>query len=375
MSIALSLVLVACSAASGQQLERVVAGLDRPVGVTNAGDGSGRLFVIQQPGVIRIVEDGQLVEEPFLDIRDRVDSGGERGLLGLAFSPEYEETGQFFVTYNDTHGATMVARFEVSSDPNLADPDSEQLLLRQSQPLPNHNGGHVAFGPDGYLYVGLGDGGGAGDPQEAGQDLGTWLGTILRLEVAPHRDDYEVPPDNPFVGTEGALPEIWAWGLRNPWRFSFDRETGDLWIGDVGQDRYEEVNLEPASSPGGVNYGWDLMEGPACFEPEDCEQEGLTLPVLSYDRESGWGRSVTGGYVYRGSALPDLIGTYIFGDYTSGMIFRADRSAGGAWSAEELLSTDLGIVSFGEDEAGELYVVDVFDGAIYRLAPGEPAGG
>ena len=368
-ALAIVLALVACAGTSAQQLVPVVDGLDRPVGVTNAGDGTGRLFVIEQAGRIRIVNDGELVAEPFLDIRDRVESGGERGLLGLAFPSDYEESGRFYVTYNDTFGATIVSRFAVGNDPNRSDPRSEERILRQTQPHANHNGGHVAFGPNGYLYIGLGDGGGQGDPTESGQDPTTWLGTILRIDVST-LNGYAVPPDNPFVGDGDALPEIWAWGLRNPWRFSFDRQTGDLWIGDVGEDRYEEIDMEPASSAGGVNYGWNVMEGPACFDPpEGCDREGLTPPVVSYHRDTGWGRSVTGGYVYRGRDLPELVGAYIFGDYVSGVILRADRAPDGSWSASELFSTDLGIVSFGEDEAGELYVVDVFDGAIHRLAP------
>lgn len=366
---ALTLALAGSLLANAQQLELVVDGLDAPLGLESPGDGSDRLFVMERRGTLRIIANGQVAPTPFLDIRDRVTAGGEQGLLGLAFPPDFRDTGTFYVAYSDREGATVVSRFGSEPGADTADPGSELVLLRQAQPYANHNGGHIAFGPDGYLYVGLGDGGAGGDPLGAGQDLMTWLGTLLRIDVAGD-GAYRIPADNPFVGHNDALPEIWAWGLRNPWRFSFDRASGDLWIGDVGQNSYEEIDLEAATSPGGVNYGWNVMEGPECFRRADCDREELELPVISYSHESGWGRSVTGGFVYRGEAIPALQGAYLFGDFVSGTVFVARPAdadaAAGAWAAEPLLETGLSIASFGEDEAGELYVVDL-RGGVYRL--------
>lgn len=365
----LALLLAAgCTSTSAQQLALVVDGLDRPLGVTNAGDGSNRLFVIEQAGTVRVVQDGSLSTNPFLDIRDRVTAGGERGLLGLAFPPDFATSATFYAAYSDQDGATVVSRFAVDGTAGVADADSEQVVLRQPQPYANHNGGHVAFGPDGYLYIGLGDGGSGGDPLGSGQDLQTWLGTILRIDVGD-ADTYRVPGDNPFVDLADALPEIWAYGLRNPWRFSFDRDTGDLWIGDVGQNAYEEIDHEPTMSPGAVNYGWNAMEGPVCFRTQTCDQTGLELPIVSYSHDSGWGRSVTGGFVYRGSDVPGMIGTYVFGDFVSGRVFQAVLTDTGTWAAKELLATGRGVASFGEDEDGELYLVDLRGGALYRFAP------
>lgn len=361
-----SLLVAACANTSAQELSHVVGGLDRPLGVVNAADGSGRLFVLEQRGTVRIVQDGALLDGFFVDIRDRVTTGGERGLLGLAFPPDFATSRNIFVSYSDLEGATVVSRFSVGAHPTVDPNGGEQQILRQPQPFANHNGGHVTFGPDGYLYIGLGDGGGSGDPVASGQDLSTWLGTILRIDVQG-AETYEIPDDNPFVGRSDALPEIWAWGLRNPWRFSFDRATGDLWIGDVGQNRYEEIDMEPAGASGGVNYGWSIMEGPVCFRTQGCDTTGLELPVISYPHERGWGRSVTGGFVYRGSALPHLVGAYVFADFVSGRIFRAVRSDSGAWETEPILDTGMRIASLGEDENGELYVVDLAGGDLYRL--------
>lgn len=367
VAIVIGLVLAAgCARAPTPQLALVVDGLERPLGVTTAGDGSNRMFVIEQGGTIRVIVAGSLVSEPFLDISANVSTGGERGLLGLAFSPDYASSGIFYAMYTDSSGDSVLSRFTVSSEPNLADPASEQVVLRQPQPFSNHNGGHVTFGPDGYLYVGLGDGGGSGDPNGNGQDLGTWYGTILRIDVAG-TDTYQVPDDNPFVGQADARPEIWAYGLRNPWRFSFDRETGDLWIGDVGENSFEEIDLQPAGADGGINYGWSIMEGPECFQAATCDRSGLELPVISYGHDRGWGRSVTGGFVYRGDDLPQMTGTYLFGDFISGRVFQAVRADDGSWEATGLFETDMGIASFGEDEDGELYVVDIIGGALHRI--------
>lgn len=348
-------------------LRPVVGGLEAPLLATHAGDGSGRLFVLEQVGRIRIVEDGELRPEPFLDVSDRLVAGGEQGLLGLAFHPGFVSNGRFFVNYTDVNGDTVVAEYGLdAADPDRADPASERVLLRIDQPFANHNGGNLAFGPDGFLYVGTGDGGSAGDPMGNGQRLDTLLGKILRIDVDDRSDGrpYAIPPDNPFVGREGARPEIWAFGLRNPWRFSFDREGGDLWIGDVGQASVEEIDRAPWGEPG-VNYGWNTMEGRACFAPEaGCDQTGLTLPVAVYGHDEGC--SVTGGFVYRGEGWPDLVGAYLFSDFCSGTIWALDARRPGA-GATALLETGRAISSFGEDEAGELYVTDLAGGELLRV--------
>jgi glucose/arabinose dehydrogenase len=292
-------------------------------------------------------------------------SGSEQGLLGLAFHPGYAQSGLFFVNYTDRAGDTVVSRFSLGADPARADPASEVVLLALEQPAANHNGGHLAFGPDGYVYIGTGDGGASGDRFGNGQNGATLLGAMLRLDV-DGGEPYAVPPGNPFLDDPGVRDEIWAIGLRNPWRYSFDRLTGELYIADVGQNQYEEVNVQPAGSPGGENYGWPIMEASHCFpESQTCSQEGLILPVVEYDH--GQGCSVTGGYVYRGETFPSLRGIYLFGDYCSGRIWGLARSAGGTWQAAELAQTDLRISSFGEDEAGELYVLDMGNGVLYRI--------
>jgi glucose/arabinose dehydrogenase len=346
------------------QLALVVKGLQKPTYLTHAGDGSGRLFITEQVGRIRIVANGRLLPEPFLDITSLVGSrGSEQGLLSVAFHPQYPRNGYFFVNYTDRDGDTVVARYRVSADPHLADPGSGTVLLTVDQPYANHNGGQLQFGPDGYLYIGMGDGGSAGDPQNNGQRLDTLLGKLLRLDV-DSAYPYAVPPDNPFRARPDARPEIWAFGLRNPWRFSFDRATGDLYIADVGQNAYEEVDFQPAQSRGGENYGWNLMEGNHPYG-RGRPSPDLTVPVAEYAHAEG-GCSVTGGYVYRGARLPDLNGFYIFGDYCSGLTWTLRRAETGEWERHLFLRTNLRISSFGEDEAGELYVVD-HAGAIYRL--------
>lgn len=346
-------------------LEPLVSGLARPTFITHAGDGSGRLFVIEKPGLIRIIQDGELLDEPFLDIRNVVEDGGnEQGLLGLAFHPDYESNGRFFVAYT-TEDTNSVAEYRVTSNPNVADPKSGVVLIAAPDQYRNHNGGMLAFGPnDGYLYISMGDGGSAGDPLNSGQSLDTLLGKILRIDV-DSGEPYGNPDDNPFAAQAQAEPEIWAYGLRNPWRFSFDRDTGDLWIADVGQNRLEEINFQPASSPGGENYGWRTMEASDCFMPQTgCDTTGLVLPVFEYDH--GQGCSVTGGYVYRGEAIPGLQGTYLFTDYCSGSLW-ATRATGDGFETERIGTIPGGISAFGEDQDGELYVVVDPDGIIYRV--------
>jgi len=349
---------------------QIADGFARPLLVTHAGDGSNRLFVVEQGGNIYVIENGKRLETPFLDVSDSISPEAygagysERGLLGLAFHPQYAENGRFFINYTDLAGTTILARYTVSADDaNTADPASVEVLIAQEQPFPNHNGGHLAFGADGYLYIGLGDGGAAGVPLLAGQDLGTWLGKILRLDVNGDAG-FAVPQDNPFVGQVDALPEIWAYGLRNPWRFTFDRITGDLFIGDVGQNSWEEVNFQPASSPGGENYGWNLYEG---LHPYNGERApvNMTLPIAEYNHSEG--NSVTAGYVYRGEAIPELQGAYFYGDFGTGTIWSAWRDTGLNWRSSVFLdSSGFTISSFGEDEAGEMYVVD-YNGSLHRF--------
>jgi glucose/arabinose dehydrogenase len=346
------------AAAQRVALQPVIeSGLTRPVFVTHAGDGSGRLFVLEQAGRIRIIAPGgRLRDQPFLDIEDRVLSGGERGLLGLAFTPDYAQSGRFFVYYTRRpDGAATLAEYRVSANANRA-ARAERVLLTIPKPFGNHNAGMIAFGSGGRLFIATGDGGGSGDPQNNAQDVDNLLGAILRIGVGPRRNPYAIPRNNPFANG-GGRPEIYAWGLRNPWRFSFDRETGDLWLADVGQARVEEINLIRR----GGNYGWRIMEGSLCFSPrEGCDRRGLELPVHEY-RHTGGRCSITGGYVYRGPAIRELRGSYLFGDYCSGEIF-AFRDG----SRRLLLDTNLAISSFGEDEAGEVYVVGL-GGTVSRI--------
>lgn len=350
------------------QLARVASGLTRPTYVTNAADGSGRLFVLEKKGTIRVIKDGQLAASPFLDITALVESGGnEQGLLGLAFHPHFSENGRFFVTYTAKDGANTLAAYVANGARTAGEPASARVLFAIPDKRSNHNGGMVAFGPDGYLYFGTGDGGGSGDPDRNGQNLNALLGKILRVDV-DQGPAYGVPGDNPFVGRQGVRPEVWAYGLRNPWRFSFDRQTGDLWIADVGQNKWEEVDFQPAQDKGGANYGWNVVEGTHCFQPATgCPADGVTMPVYEYSHDSG-GCSVTGGYVYRGKAIPALAGQYLFTDYCEGSL-QALRSENGRWVAAALGKTSGSVSSFGEDEAGELYLVGDRDGSLYRLVP------
>jgi glucose/arabinose dehydrogenase len=347
-------------------LTLLLDGLNEPLYLTHAGD--ERLFIVEKGGMIQLLAEGQLNSLPFLDIRDRIASSGyEQGLLSVAFHPNYTLNGYFYVNYTDLSGATIIARYQrEATNPNRADPDSEQILMRMPQPYVNHNGGQLQFGPDDYLYIAMGDGGSAGDPEQRGQDPTVYLGKLLRIDVDSD-DPYSLPEDNPYVGMSSVRNEIWARGLRNPWRFSFDRQTGDLLLADVGQSLWEEINFQPAASQGGENYGWDIMEGNHCFSESNCDLSGLTLPIGEYAHEAGH-CSVTGGYVYRGNAAPEMNGNYVFGDYCSGFIWRLFPSSDGTWSLAQIADTELFIASFGEDVSGELYVLDLIGGALYTIA-------
>lgn len=343
--------------------------LPRIVHLAAPPDGSSRLFAVLQPGQVVVFPNDPNVESAslFLDIRDKVDdTGREEGLLGLAFDPSFRDNGYFYVNYTATNpDRSVISRFSVSSeDPSLADPDSERVILEVGQPYANHNGGHLVFGPDGYLYIGLGDGGSGGDPHRNGQNTGVLLGKILRIDVSTldAMGRYTIPPDNPFVGRgPGFREEVWAYGLRNPWRFNFDPQTGLLWAADVGQNRLEEVDI---IVPGG-NYGWNIMEGTDCFSPRSgCNTQGLVLPVAEYDH--GDGCSITGGYVYRGSRLPQVYGAYIYADYCSGKIWALRYDGARITEQMELLDSQLPISAFGLDQSGELYILS-HDGGIYRL--------
>lgn len=346
-------------------LERVASGFSNPVHVTHANDGSPRLFVVEQRGLVRILKDGAILPTPFLDISARVSCCGERGLLSIAFPPGRGPKSEFYADYTDASGDTAISRFFVSGDPDAADEASEQVILRIAQPFPNHNGGQLAFGPDGFLYVGMGDGGSAGDPNNNAQNLSSLLGKILRIDVLG-KATYTVPPSNPFTGVPNARGEIWATGLRNPWRFSFDRKTAVLFIADVGQGAWEEVDVQPAESTGGENYGWRLTEGNHCYAPSTgCPTAGITFPVAEHSHAGG-NCSVTGGFAYRGRDFEGLTGIYFYGDYCSGRIWGLRRTDTG-WDDIELAKPGFAISTFGEDEAGEIYVADHGGGVIHHL--------
>ena len=356
-------------AATAIDLDVVVGGLESPLAIAHAGDGSSRLFIVEQEGRIRIVRNGELASEPFLDIGDRVLAGGEQGLLGLAFHPDYPDDARLFVNYTDRSGTTTVSSFELGDDPDQADAGSEVELLRIAQPYANHNGGAVAFGPDGFLYVATGDGGAGGDPHDNGQRLDTLLGKILRIDVDGTDGEraYRIPDDNPLLDDADAAPEIFLTGLRNPWRMAFDRATGDLWIGDVGQGSWEEVNVARAGERG-LNFGWRRMEGAECYDT-GCDVSAYTMPVAVYGHDLGC--SVTGGAVYRGAAVPTLVGGYLYADYCSGNVWvldpalDRDRPSGGRL----VLESGRSISSIGEDEAGELFVTDLSSGEVLRVVP------
>lgn len=358
-------------------LAPVLTGLDQPLYVTHAGDGSGRMFVVEKTGAVRVVRSGQVLGEPFLDVSELVSDAGEQGLLGLAFPPGYAESGRFYVNYTDLQGNTVVARYRATPAADVASPASPQRILEIEQPYANHNGGMIAFDPEGYLMIGMGDGGSAGDPAGNGQNANVLLGKMLRLDVGEatasppglaDKAGYGIPPGNPFAGRAGHRPEAWSLGWRNPWRFSFDRETGDLWVGDVGQNAWEEIDFEPADDAGGRNYGWNVLEGTHPYPsgaPQPADADRFTAPVVEYAHPVG--TSVTGGYVYRGEAYPALRGAYVYGDYGSGRVWGLRAAPGAGWENRELAETGVSIASFGEDEAGELYVVSVNDGTVYRL--------
>lgn len=349
----------------------VATGLTDPVDVTPAWDGSGRLFVVERPGRIRIVKNGTLLHDPFIDIHERITSGGERGLLGLAFHPDYPADPRFFVDYTDLNGDTVVSEFRAGgTDPDSANPDSERVLVRIQQPYANHNGGGLAFGPDGMLYISTGDGGSAGDPQGHGRDLGTLLAKILRIDVDGDHGTapYVIPSDNPFVGRSGARPEVWLTGLRNPWRMRFDRKTGDLWIGDAGQDAWEEIDVARAGV-GGLDFGWNTMEGDHCFQPASgCDQTGLTLPVTEYGHDVGC--AVIGGVVVRDPNQPKLDGGYVFGDTCSGTIWMLDPVGDGRdrSQASVVATTEPALSAINEGEDGMIYATVVESGHLLRIS-------
>lgn len=347
-------------------VQQVASGLANPVYVT-APAGDARLFIVEQPGRIRILENGQLLSTPFLDISPRTGTGGERGLLSVAFHPQYRANGFFYVYFTGTGGEIRVERFTVSANPNVANAASAKIILTVPHPLSNHNGGLAMFGPDGMLYLGLGDGGGGGDPSRNGQNQNVLLGKLLRIDVN-NGDPYAIPAGNPFIGRNDARPEIWALGLRNPWRFAFDRSSGNLYIADVGQNVTEEVNVMSASRAA-VNYGWNVLEGSGCYEIANCNKQGLELPVLEYDH-SGGQCSVTGGFVYRGSAIPEIAGLYFYSDYCAGWV-RSFRYNNG--TASDRRQWDVGsiglITSYGEDAAGELYITSA-NGRVYKFVKG-----
>jgi glucose/arabinose dehydrogenase len=360
-------------------LTLVASGLPGPVTITSAGDHSGRLFVVEQGGTIQILFNGVKRPAPFLDIHTKISCCGERGLLGLAFPVDYGSKGHFYVYYTNPAGNIVIARYTVSANPNLADPNSGVVVLTVDHPInANHNGGQLAFGPDGYLYAGTGDGGSGGDPPNNAQTMSVLLGKILRIDVEgadcvqnpPKAQNYCIPANNPFVSTSGARPEIWSLGVRNPWRFSFDRLTGDLYIGDVGQDVEEEIDFQPSASPGGQNYGWRILEGNLCYNPPaGCTPPaGYTAPVATYDHgtNDSNGCAVTGGYVYRGPNIyHNMQGIYFYADYCLGKIYGLKNDAG--WQTQLLTTASFSISTFGQDDNGLIYVGDLSNGAVYLL--------
>jgi glucose/arabinose dehydrogenase len=350
-------------ATADPRLKVIAAGLNRPLFMADPADGTRRLFIVEQRGTVRILSKGRLLPTPFLSLTSKVSKGSEQGLLGFAFDPNFKVNRRVFVNYTRGDGSTVVSSLIASRrSPNQVDAASERVRLVFSQPFDNHNGGHLTFGPDGLLYIGSGDGGSGGDPQGNGQNLTTLLGKLLRIDVSGPRG-YSIPQSNPFRGVSGARPEIFAYGLRNPWRFSIDRRTGRIFVGDVGQSSEEEVSIIKA----GDNLGWNITEGSSCFAPRvGCSVAGLTLPINSYGR--GEGGSVTGGYVYRGRRLPGFRGKYIFGDFSSGTVFALSEKSDGSWSRETVFESERLISSFAEDRSGEVYLVD-YSGELLAFVP------
>ena len=345
-------------------LQLVVSGLTAPLDFQSARDGTGRFFIVEQGGTIRIIKAKKLIAAPFLNISSIIVSGGETGLLGLAFHPQYKTNGRFFVNYTRRVNGqlqTVIAEYHVSAaNPNLADPKSAKVVLVINQPFDNHKGGQLAFGSDGFLYIGMGDGGSGGDPLGNGQKLSTLLGKMLRIDINSG-SPYAIPPDNPFVSVSGAKGEIWAYGFRNPWRFSFDKTTKRLFVADVGQDAWEEVDIVTK----GGNFGWNIMEGKHCYPPgANCSQTGLILPIAEYSHSEGI--AVIGGYVYRGGAIPALKGLYVFGDFGSGQVWTLQETQPGTWTRAPLLSAGFNISAFGRAGNNELYVLD-YSGKLYKL--------
>lgn len=342
----------------------------RPLDFQSPNDGSDRIFVVEQGGLIKIFENDSEVDQAttFLSLENSIASSDELGLLGLAFHPDFENNGYFFVNYTPSSDVSVVSRFKtMDNDSNVADPSSELILLRVPQPYTNHNGGQLAFGPDGYLYIAMGDGGSSGDPDGNAQNLENLLGTILRIDVnsSDNVQNYTIPNDNPFVDVDGARLEIYAYGLRNPWRFSFDSQTGKIWTGDVGQGEKEEINIIES----GGNYGWNILEGTSCYNDQDCDDTGTIAPIFEYGHENN-DKSVTGGFVYRGNLTPSLNGYYIYGDFVSGRIWALENISSATANSVLLLETGLNIASFGTDANNELFICS-FDGKIYRISEQE----
>ena len=373
----------------------IADGYKKPVFITSYPNNAKLLYIVEQAGLIKIINDGKKLSRPFFDINKRVVNpnrpGDERGLLGFAFHPNHTNNGKFYINYMDNDGNTIVSEFSTNSELR-ANHKSERIILKLKQPYGNHNGGDIQFGPDGYLYISIGDGGKAGDPLNAGQDLSSLFGKIIRIDI--EQKPYGIPKSNPFFGQKDKREEIWAWGLRNVWRFSFDKQTGDKYLADVGQNKWEEVNFEPASSKGGLNYGWRIMEANHCYDPkENCPTEGLIKPIIEYPNDANHpafafriieelsfsetdveGCSVTGGYVYRGQKIKSMEGQYIFGDYCSGNIWTLKVVNGKAINFKnrtEEINIGGGefttyISSFGQDSDGEIYIID-YNGGIYKL--------
>ncbi len=372
--LSLTIGIYSLSAQPELTMEPYATGFDIPVGISNAGD--ERLFILEKEGLIKIIDsDAFTVPIPFLDINKQVNSGSsERGLLGLVFHPDFKTNGYFYINYTNLDGNTVISRYSVDqADPDRANPDSEKIILQVEQPFNNHNGGDLHFGPDGFLYIGLGDGGAAGDPQNFAQNPRSLLGKMLRIDVNTNSEaiPYTIPDDNPFVNNPNVLDEIWALGLRNPWRFSFDSATGDLWIGDVGQNNTEEVNFMPSSSRGGENYGWRCFEGDKAFNTSGCQnQDNYVFPIHVYRHisDDGCGGSVTGGFVYRGTQYPGLNGYYIYADYCTGTVSAILQDQFGGFINSDLMKyTNNQLVALGQGDSGQLYVAAVQDGIIFTL--------